>query len=467
MVRIQLERSIVKHTPTIAIVGGGLAGLTCCYKLKKAGIQATVFEASGRIGGRCWTLRDTFSNNQFVERGGEFISSIHSTILGLIQELGLTVDDLLNLEGHSTNTRYFVNNNFYNIGVITRDYQKVWGKLQCDLAQVGPSVLYNNYSIRGFELDNISVDDWINDSLPGGVISNFGQLLKLALTLEYGAETNELSALHLLQLFHSVGPDTFRMYGKNDERYRIQGGNDLLPKKISAKIFDSIILNMKLTKLIRNKDKTMTLTFQTKNGIESITAERVVLALPFSVLRNIDYHEAGFSRLKCEAIQKLGMGSNKKVHYQFKTRHWQSLGLNGEAFLDRGYQSIHDVTRAQPGATGILGNYSTINQEALPLKANKNEKGIDFTELERIFPGISNGWLGRCSVDYWCEQLGTQGSYSYRKVGQFTKFAGVEQEVEEYCFFAGEHTSVSDQGTLNGAVESGERVAIELIQSFK
>src|SRR5207253_9417311 len=34
--------------PSIAIVGAGLAGLTCGYRLKQAGLNAQIYEASGR-----------------------------------------------------------------------------------------------------------------------------------------------------------------------------------------------------------------------------------------------------------------------------------------------------------------------------------------------------------------------------------------------------------------------------------
>ena len=37
---------------TITVIGGGLAGLTCAYALKRRGIDSTVFEATARSGGR-------------------------------------------------------------------------------------------------------------------------------------------------------------------------------------------------------------------------------------------------------------------------------------------------------------------------------------------------------------------------------------------------------------------------------
>jgi len=44
----------------IVVVGAGLAGLTCAYRLRQAGRIATIYEASDRVGGRCWTIRGTF-----------------------------------------------------------------------------------------------------------------------------------------------------------------------------------------------------------------------------------------------------------------------------------------------------------------------------------------------------------------------------------------------------------------------
>ena len=46
-----------KNNPKVVIVGAGLAGLTCAYRLKQAGISAVIYEATSRVGGRCWTKR--------------------------------------------------------------------------------------------------------------------------------------------------------------------------------------------------------------------------------------------------------------------------------------------------------------------------------------------------------------------------------------------------------------------------
>jgi monoamine oxidase len=51
-------------------------------------------------------------------------------------------------------------------------------------------------------------------------------------------------------------------------------------------------------------------------------------------------------------------------------------------------------------------------------------------------------------------------------VGQYTRFAGIEGRPEGNAFFAGEHTSIDFQGYLNGAVETGERAAAEVVESL-
>src|SRR5882724_6283204 len=64
-------------TPRVAIVGAGLAGLTCAYRLRQAGVIATVYEGNTRLGGRCWSIRGAFNEGQVAEHGGELIDQYH------------------------------------------------------------------------------------------------------------------------------------------------------------------------------------------------------------------------------------------------------------------------------------------------------------------------------------------------------------------------------------------------------
>ena len=59
------------------------------YRLRQAGVQAEVHEASTRLGGRCWSIRGVFADGQTAEHGGELIDTGHLAIRHLVQELGL------------------------------------------------------------------------------------------------------------------------------------------------------------------------------------------------------------------------------------------------------------------------------------------------------------------------------------------------------------------------------------------
>src|SRR6476659_9388002 len=78
---------------SVANIGAGLAGIAAAYQLHRVGISSQVFEARGRIGGRCWTARG-FADGQTAEHGGEFIDTRHVHLRGLATELGLQFDDL-------------------------------------------------------------------------------------------------------------------------------------------------------------------------------------------------------------------------------------------------------------------------------------------------------------------------------------------------------------------------------------
>ena len=125
-------------------------------------------------------------------------------------------------------------------------------------------------------------------------------------------------------------------------------------------------------------------------------------------------------------------------------------------------------SRAQPGTAGILVDYTGGTIGASFGKGTPTGRAQQFlTQLEPVLPGISAKWNGRATLDFWTGYEWTRGSYSYWKVGQYTRFGGVEGERSGNCHFAGEHTSVDFQGYLNGAVETGERAVAEILGDLR
>jgi monoamine oxidase len=168
--------------------------------------------------------------------------------------------------------------------------------------------------------------------------------------------------------------------------------------------------------------------------------------------------------VKARAIRELGMGQNAKLALQFRTRHWAALGCSGDTTSDRGYQQTWEATRAQAGAGGILVDYTggtaTLAQSGRLPSALADEF---LTRIEPVLPGLTAQWNGRVAFEDWPRNPWTLGSYSYYAPGQYTAFGGAEAEAVGSCHFAGEHTSTDAQGYLEGAVESGERAAREVL----
>jgi monoamine oxidase len=455
------------------VVGAGLAGLTCTYRLKQAGYAAKLYEASDRVGGRCWTLRGAFAEKQIAERGGELIDQGHTAIRQLAQELGLMLDNLLAAEVNGTEPFYYFDGAPYSFAQATDDLKGIYQTLHRDVSEASYPTLYNSYTPRGYQLDRMSVLDWIKQNVPGGIRSRLGQLLDIAYNIEYGAETSAQSSLNMLYLLGYSGQGQLRIFGPSNEKYHVRGGNDQIATRLEGLLGNQIVKNSALVAIRQNSNNTYTLTFQRPDlTTETVIADRVVLALPFSILRSsVDYGSAGFKTLKQTAIKELGMGTNSKLHVQFSSRLWNSLGCNGETFADTGYQNTWEVTRAQAGPTGILVDYTGGKIGASFGTGTPQERAQQFlTQLQPVLPGITGQWNGKATVDYWTGYQWTKGSYSYWKVGQYTKFAGVEREREGRalnCHFAGEHTSIDFQGYLNGAVETGQRAANEVIAALR
>jgi len=77
------------NNKSVGIIGGGLAGLTASYFLKKEGINVTVIEARDRLGGRIYTnYSDTETS---VELGATWLGKKHTILIDLLSELGIEI----------------------------------------------------------------------------------------------------------------------------------------------------------------------------------------------------------------------------------------------------------------------------------------------------------------------------------------------------------------------------------------
>jgi monoamine oxidase len=471
----------------IAIVGGGIAGLNAALTLANKGIASTVFESSGRLGGRMHSDSprvvggDNYFQGQTAEYCGELIDSNHNTILTLAKQFNLNVVDVLAAEPNSSTETYYFLGSYYSYSQASSDFQPVHNTLQGQVQAASYPTLYNSYTQAGYNLDQMSLYQWIDQYVPGGHGSAFGRLLDTAYNQEYGQDTTDQSALNIVYLLgYKAKPGNFQIYGASDERYRIDGGNQQLPEAIASYVqgtgLTTIQMNAAMTKVAKNSDGTVSLYF---NGSRTAQVfDQVILSMSFPVLRKLDYSKAGFDSLKQTAITQMGAGRNAKLALQFDQRYWNNAGpwglSNGDVYTDIGFQNTWDVTRAQAGSTGILVEYtggSTAGayQPSTPYSNASNNPQVStyaksfLSQLETVFPGITPHFNGRAVLSTPFLDPNFNCSYSYWRVGQYTQFSGYEKAAQGPIHFAGEHCSINFQGYMEGGAEEGARAANEIL----
>ncbi|TMD24091.1 MAG: FAD-dependent oxidoreductase, partial [Chloroflexi bacterium] len=349
----------------IAIVGAGIAGLNAALTLQDAGLSCSIYEASNRIGGRMHSDTATWMDNQVTEWCGEFIDSDHEAIHGLIKRFGLKTIDLEQTPARGAQNITYLCKRYHSAAQMLRYFQSIYPIIQQQFEESGFPTTYTHFTDMGYQLDHLSVYDWIERYVEGGHDAPLGHLLETACTGFYGLGTKEQSSLNLVYMFGSQAsekrtPTSGPMRGS----VKIAGGNQQLPLAIASCLPESSIkLHHQLVSIRRNSNGSVTLSFVTPDGFSDVTCDHAILALPFSTLRHVDYRQAGFDALKQTAITQLGYGTISKLFLQFDTRYWYQNGPwphpnSGFIITDLDIQVLWDTSPGQTIASGVLVDYA-------------------------------------------------------------------------------------------------------------
>lgn len=448
----------------VLVVGGGLAGLTAAWRLKQAGVPVRVLEAQERTGGRMLSLRGHFPEGLVAELGAELIDTGHESLRRLASELGLELDDLL-VEPPGVSETLFVAGARRSEAELVEAMRPVVAAARRDLALLGEEP---DASYRGPEaaraLDALSIPAWLERA---GITGWAKTLVEVAFESECGLPPGDQGCLNFL-LFAGFDPDHPKLYGESDERYHVRGGNDQVPARLAERLGEAVVRGTRLEALRTGSDGRYVLSVRSGGTSREERASHVVLALPFTLLREVRL-DVRLSPVKRRAIAELGYGTNAKLMTGWARREWRlAHGSTGTVMTDAGFQVAWETSRAQKGTAGVLTNFTGGAAGLAVGEGSAAERARELaTRLDSVFPGISAHHRPEEAVRFhWPTHAFTKGSYACYRTGQITAFGGAEGEPEGGVFFAGEHTSRDFQGFMEGACESGERAAREVLAAL-
>jgi monoamine oxidase len=460
---IVVGRQLKRRGPPkkIIVVGAGLAGLSTAYELMLAGHDVTVLEAQLRPGGRVCTFRSPFSDGLYAEVGAMHIPETHDITLSYLQLFNLPLDPEPSFARASLS---------YVRGkrIVVRDETKVdWSfDLSEEDKKLDMAGLLDKYETpKAYEeigdpaaptwsvsalqkYDGISYRDFLKTN---GASDDTFALATFGWDKLWGEGLETVSALTVLR-------DT-ASWLKSRHEFKIHGGNDLLPKAFAERLKERIHYGAPVVRMEQTA-REVRVHFQNGNTRNTLTADRMVCAIPFSVLRSVEVSPP-FSPEKRKAVKELPYFSGARVSIQCRRKFWTDEGLNGSVFTDSPLGWVFDATVTQPGPRGILQCYAG-GSNAREIMGMDEQKRVAYVtqEMSRFYPNISEYFEGGASK-CWEEDPWARGASSWYKPGQMGELWPHVARPEGRIHFAGDHTSPYLRW-MQGALHSGNRVAAEI-----
>jgi monoamine oxidase len=461
----------------VGIVGAGLAGLACADALASGGISAAVYDASAWTGGRCRSLHGFFPG-QVAERGGEFIDNLHKTMLQYARRFGLTIEDVAKQPGE---VFYFFGGQAIPEAVVVDEFRDFVGAMRLDLVRLSQEVTTFSHTEADADLDRTSLLAYLEGDNRAQAAAGPIAMAAIAeaYVAEFGLEPDRQSCLNFLLFIHADRRSKFTPFGVfSDERYHIVEGNHRIVEGLTRALRRPVEGDMLLLAVRRTSRGGIELVFDTPGGIVSRTHDAVVLAMPFSTLRDVTLDaNLALPPEQRSAIDLLGYGTNAKMMVGFTSRPWAAEGGNGASYSDLpNHQTTWETNPAlATAASAVLTDYSGGNRGAsLDPSAGQLEASRFLADLNQVFPGAASA-ARRTSgeilahLEHWPSNPLTRGSYTCYLPSQFTTIAGLEGLPAGSVYFAGEHANsfYEFQGFMEGAALSGIAAAAAILKPAK
>lgn len=445
--------------PSVIVVGAGLAGLSTARILHRQGIEVTVLEASDRVGGR---TSSTPFGKATIDLGGQWIGPGQKRMEALVRELGIrtfpTYDQgrkVLVVGGRRTTYK----------GTIPSLLPHKLALLQMTLWRVdwmAKSVPpHDPWSAPNAALwDSMTLETWKRSAVPSAEVRG---IFDAAIRVVFGSEAGELSLLHFLYYVRQAGGLMALVEVKGGlQETRLVGGAQSVSNALAAALPDGVRLGSPARRIV-----------QTEAGVvvhtdsATFSADRVVVSVPPALAARIAF-EPGLPPARDELMQRFPMGATLKCHALYDRPFWRDAGLSGEAVLTEGPISVvfdntsHDG--AQPALVAFVVGKAARELGRLP-EPERKARVLDVLTLcfgpEAASPAhyVDKDW----SADPWARGCPT----GIAVPGALTTFGTALRAPVGHIFWAGTETAREYTGYMEGALESAERAAAEVLAGLK
>ena len=449
--------------PKVIVVGAGLAGLAATFELKNAGADVTLIEQSNRVGGRVKTVRDHFADGAWVDVGGQTSGGYYanffyfSSLFGLEfeeqQEFRQRPDYLLHLQGELLS------------GSALRADASRWPIELHESEKAGAP-----FRLMGQYLGPIAKKIGAVENVLKPEFAQYDQLTLRELLTKQGASDAAIELIDHTLNYNSVDTvsslsvlrDVVRMmHMQGGTAINLKNGNQSLPDAFSEQLADEILLNHSLAAVERNGDGVQ-LQVETDGRRQTLYADYVVLAIPFTALRDVKF-APGLIAERQKIIDELPYTQIVQAWLQTRTRFWESDGPVSMVVSDGPLERLFNGSRQMSGDRGLLINWvNGVGTRKVPTGDPEEHVASVIREIGRIWPEgpkqiettLTNDW-GKSYV---------KGAYAHYAPGQMVAYASEIPKPIGRLHFAGEHTELVAPG-MEGALTSGRRAASEIINN--
>jgi len=455
---------------SVAIIGAGIAGLNAAYRLRRAGITATVYEARNRPGGRM--LSTSINSGLTVDLGAELINTDHHDMRALAKAFDIPLFNKLKDARRLPYPKetYFFDGVAYSEAQLALDLADLAWQINDDAG-----LLDSDWDTYAPAFDQLSVADYLDRHADKISQPYVRALLENAIRTEYGVEAAESSALQLLFLLPVVNGQTVELLSYSDEAFAVQGGSASITDALAASLAGQIQFGTALHRIERHNGR-YTLHFADRSHAE---ADIVIITLPFPALRQVDLQVSLPARFR-RFIAETDLGVNEKLIAGFDRRFWhQPNGFGLAAWTDLGFAEVWDESQRQPRRTDGALNFFLGGDQARQFNRTSNFNAVAdrfIADLDRFVPGAAVSANGANIRSAWGNSRYTGGGYANFAPGQLSEFADyfwveanpalAQQVVFDRLLFAGEHLSDAYFGFMEGGAQTGRLAADYILREL-